>query len=50
MQIEYGDYTLSDYAPHTRLFGVYSDIVVTGGTLYMSLIHISETTRHLYIS
>jgi hypothetical protein len=34
MEIEYGEYGLSDYAPHTRLFGMYTDIVLQGGTLY----------------
>ena len=34
MKIEYGEYRLSNYAPHTSLFGVYSDVVITGGTLY----------------
>jgi hypothetical protein len=34
MEIEYGEYGLSDYAPHTTMFGVYTDIAVQGGTLY----------------
>ena len=34
MEVEYGDYTLRNYAPHSRLFGVYSDVAVQGGTLY----------------
>ncbi len=34
MKVEYGLYELSNYSPHKRLFGVYSDVAVTGGTLY----------------